>query len=86
MKFRCERDVLLEALTTAGRAVASRGGALPVLSGIRLEINGDQLRVAGTDLDLTIQMSTGVTGAGNGVAVAPGRLVTDIVRALDPGR
>jgi len=85
VKFRCERDVLLEALTTAGRAVASRGGALPVLSGIRLEINGDQLRVAGTDLDLTIQMSTRVTGAGNGVAVAPGRLVTDIIRALDPG-
>jgi DNA polymerase-3 subunit beta len=56
-----------------------------VLSGIRLEISGDELRVAGTDLDLTIQMSTGVTGAGNGVAVAPGRLVTDIVRALDPG-
>ncbi|MDP9075699.1 MAG: DNA polymerase III subunit beta [Actinomycetota bacterium] len=85
MKFRCERDVLLEALTTAGRAVASRGGALPVLSGIRLEISGNQLRVAGTDLDLTIQMSTGVTGAGDGVAIAPGRLVTDIVRALDPG-
>ncbi len=65
--------------------MASRGGALPVLSGIRLEISGNQLRVAGTDLDLTIQMSTGVTGAGDGVAIAPGRLVTDIVRALDPG-
>ena len=33
MKFRCERDVLVEALGTAGRAVANRGGALPVLSG-----------------------------------------------------
>ena len=38
MKFRCERDVLLEALATAGRAVATRGGALPVLSGVRLEL------------------------------------------------
>ena len=85
MKFRCERDVLLEALTTAGRAVASRGGALPVLSGVRLEIVGDELRVVGTDLDLTIQISVGVAGIANGVVVAPGRLVTDIVRALDPG-
>ena len=31
VKFRCERDVLVEALGTAGRAVSSRGGALPVL-------------------------------------------------------
>ena len=44
MKFRCERDVLVEALGTAGRAVTSRGGALPVLSGVRLELAGDHLR------------------------------------------
>ena len=85
MKFRCERDVLLEALTTAGRAIASRGGALPVLSGIRLETTGDDLRVVGTDLDLTIQVSVHVSVTTPGVVVAPGRLVTDIVRALDPG-
>jgi DNA polymerase-3 subunit beta len=85
VKFRCERDVLLEALTTAGRAIASRGGALPVLSGVRLETVGDDLRVVGTDLDLTIQVSVGVSVSTPGVVVAPGRLVTDIVRALDPG-
>ena len=85
MKFRCERDVLLDALTTAGRAIASRGGALPVLSGVRLETTGDDLRVVGTDLDLTIQVSVRVSVTTPGVVVAPGRLVTDIVRALDPG-
>ena len=85
MKFRCERDSLLDALATAGRAVAGRGGALPVLSGIRLDVAGDRLRLAGTDLDLTIQVETGVVGTGDGVVVAPGRLVTDIVRALEPG-
>ena len=85
MKFRCERDVLLDALTTAGRAVAGRSGALPVLSGIRLDISGDQLRLAATDLDLTIQVETTVVGVADGVVIAPGRLVTDIVRALEPG-
>jgi DNA polymerase-3 subunit beta len=85
VKFRCERDVLLEALSTAGRAIASRGGALPVLSGVRLETVGDDLRVVGTDRDLTIQISVGVAVSAKGVVVAPGRLVTDIVRALDPG-
>jgi DNA polymerase-3 subunit beta len=85
VKFRCERDVLVDALQTAGRAVASRGGALPVLSGIRVEIVGDALHLAGTDLDLTIEARATVAGSVDGVAVVPARLVTDIVRALEPG-
>jgi DNA polymerase-3 subunit beta len=85
LKFRCERDVLVEALGTAGRAAAGRGGSMPILGGVRLSITGDALEVTGTDLDLTITVSTTVTGSGDGVVVAPGRLVTDIVRALEPG-
>ncbi len=84
MRLRCERDVLVEALSTAGRA-SGRGAAAPVLSGIRLEVSGDVLRVTGTDLDLTISVEANVNGTTNGVVVAPARLVTDIVRALDPG-
>ena len=85
MKFRCERDSLVEALASAGRAVASRGSALPVLSGLRLEVAGDQLHLAGTDLDLTIQVDTTVNGQTDGVAVVPARLIADITRALEPG-
>ena len=85
MKLRCERDVLVEALSTAGRATAGRSGALPVLSGVRLETRADTLTATGTDLDLTIATHATVTGLDDGVVVAPGRLVTDIVRALDPG-
>ena len=39
MKFRCEREVLADALATAGRAATSRTGTLPVLSGLRLEVH-----------------------------------------------
>jgi DNA polymerase-3 subunit beta len=85
VKLRCERDLLVETLSTAGRATAGRGGALPVLSGLRLELTGDRLKVVGTDLDLTITVNALVSGLGDGVIVAPGRLVTDIVRALEPG-
>jgi DNA polymerase III subunit beta len=85
VKFRCERDVLVEALSTAGRAVAGRSGALPVLGGVRLSVSGDTLQVTGTDLDLTITVDAQVSGSSDGVTVAPGRLVTDIVRALEPG-
>ena len=69
MKFRCERDVLVDALATAGRAVTTRGGALPVLSGVLLELSGDQLRLTGSDLDLTITVETTVSGQQDGVAV-----------------
>jgi DNA polymerase-3 subunit beta len=85
VKFRCERDQLADTLAIAGRAVSARGGALPILAGIRLEVSGDQLKVAGTDLDLTIQATTTVAGTEDGVAVVPARLIVDIVRALEQG-
>jgi DNA polymerase-3 subunit beta len=85
VKFRCERDALVEALGTAGRAVSGRGGSLPVLSGVRLQLVGPHLLVTGSDLDLTISVGTSVSGDEDGVAVIPSRLVLDIVRALEPG-
>ncbi len=87
MKLRCERDVLVDALASAGRAVAARGGT-QVVSGLRLRVGDDSLVVTGTDLDLTIEVAvtvSGAGGAGDGVVVAPGRLITEIVRALEPG-
>lgn len=56
-----------------------------MLSGIRLEVSGDRLLVAGSDLDLTIQVDVGVSGSADGVCVIPARLAADIVRALEPG-
>jgi DNA polymerase-3 subunit beta len=85
VKFRCEKDVLVEALSTATRAVASRGGALPVLSGVKAELQGNTLSLAGRDLDLTIQVTAPVDGQRDGVIVLPARLTADIVRALEPG-
>lgn len=86
MKFRCERDTLAEALATAGRAATGRTGTLPVLSGLRLELVGDQLTVTGTDLDLTIQLEIAVGGDADGGVVLPARLSSDIVRSLPAGK
>ncbi|CAN5206557.1 DNA polymerase III subunit beta [soil metagenome] len=85
MKFRCERDVLVDALGSATRAVTNRGGALPVLSGVRAALVGDRLVLTGSDLDLTIQVAVTVAGTEDGVAVLPARLAADIIRALEPG-
>ncbi len=85
MKFRCERDTLAEALVTASRAATSRTSTLPVLAGLRLDVEGDRLTITGTDLELTIRLSLEVGGDADGSSVVPARLVTDIVRALPAG-
>jgi DNA polymerase-3 subunit beta len=85
VKFRCEREILAEALTTAGRAATSRTGTLPVLSGVRLDVSGGELTVTGTDLELTIRLTVPVHSDSDGSVVVPARLVSDIVRALPAG-
>lgn len=85
MKFRCERDVLADAVASAGRAATNRTGTLPVLAGVRLEVEGDTLTVTGTDLELTIRLTVEVGGETDGAAVVPARLVGDIVKALPAG-
>ena len=85
MKFRCEREILAEALTTAGRAATNRSGTLPVLSGVRLDVKDGRLTVTGTDLELTIRLSVPVHADREGSAVVPARLVGDIVKALPAG-
>ena len=86
MKFRCERDALVEALAAAGRAVANRGGALPVLAGVRAELQGNRLRFTGSDLELTIEVELEVAGETDGVAVLPSKIASDLVRSLGEPR
>jgi DNA polymerase-3 subunit beta len=85
VKFRCERDSLVEVLATAGRAVSSRTSTSMALGGVRIESVGNHLTVVGTDLDLTVHVSTEAIGITDGVCVAPAKLLTDIVRSLEPG-
>jgi len=85
VKFRCERDTLVEALATAGRAVSGRGTVTAATNGVRIELRGNQLTVIGTDLDLTVQVEVEAIGLDDGLCVAPARLAADIVRAMEPG-
>ncbi|HEX4531780.1 MAG TPA: DNA polymerase III subunit beta, partial [Acidimicrobiia bacterium] len=83
MKFRCERDTLADAVATAQRAVASRTGAMPVLSGLRLTLTPGSLELVGTDLELTIRVRVPADTDGEGSAVVPARLFSEIVRQLE---
>jgi DNA polymerase III sliding clamp (beta) subunit (PCNA family) len=46
------------------------------------EVKADVLHLAGSDLDLTVQVEATVAGLAEGVCVIPARLGTDIVRAV----
>jgi DNA polymerase-3 subunit beta len=85
VKLRSERDSLVEALSVSGRAVGTRTLGSAVLSGVLLETSGNSLTVTGTDLDLTIQVTTEVIGVEDGSCVVPAKVAADVVRSLEPG-
>ena len=85
MKFRCERDALLEALMVAVRAAAGASSSRAALTGAHLDLADGTLVVTGSDLDLTLSVITNVAGEADGAAVTPARLLTDVVRAVPAG-
>ncbi|MDT4920024.1 MAG: polymerase subunit beta [Pseudonocardiales bacterium] len=83
MKFRVERDALADAVAWAARSLASRP-TLPVLAGLLLSIDGDQLSVSGFDLEASTEVDLEVTAGAPGQALVSGRLLADITKALPP--
>jgi DNA polymerase III subunit beta len=83
VKFRVERDALAEAVAWAARSLASRP-TLPVLAGLMLQVDGDQLSVSGFDLEASTEVELEVTAGAPGQALVSGRLLADISRALPP--
>ena len=78
MKFRCERDALLEALNVAVRAAAGASSSRAALTGAHLDLADGTLVVTGSDLDLTLSVTTEVAGETDG---ADRRLGTSPVRS-----
>lgn len=85
MRIRAQRDDLADVLSRANRAVGTRT-ALPVLQGLFCEVVGSNLRVTGTDLDMTVRTSAEVEVLEEGRAVIPGRLLSEAVRKMPAGQ
>jgi DNA polymerase III subunit beta len=85
MKFRCERDELLEAVQFGSRAISNRA-TLPVLSGLRIEAKeSGEVVVAATDLELTMQTALRAGVDEPGRLIVPGRLFGEMIRSLGAG-
>lgn len=82
MKFRCDRDALSDALQTVQRGVSTRPG-IPALTGVLMDASEEgQLTLTTTDLEVSAQLTIDVQVQEAGRALAPARLLGDIVKSL----
>src|SRR4029453_13250095 len=82
MKLVLDRFSFPSSLQLVARATATRS-AIQALSGILITVEGDDARLAATDTELGLRSRVQAKVEQPGRALVPGRLLVDIVRALD---
>src|SRR5881275_2709644 len=81
LRITVAKDELAARLAVVARGVSTRTTVL-VLGGIQLRAEAGRLHLASTDMELSLRASVEAQVAGEGTAVVPGRLLSDIVRSL----
>src|SRR5438067_5636251 len=81
MRITVSKDELVSALGVVSRAVSTRT-SVQILSGILLEAQGDELRLAATDMELSLRATAAAHLEGDGAIVLPGKTFADIARLL----
>src|SRR6266404_1428944 len=83
LRITCSKDELVHALSVVSRAVSTRT-SVQILSGELLEARGLELRLAATDMELSLRATVPAQIEGDGAIVLPGKTFVDIARLL-PG-
>jgi DNA polymerase III subunit beta len=81
LRITCSKDELVQGLGVVSRAVSTRT-SVQILSGILLEARGPELRLAATDMELSLRATVTAQVEGDGAIVLPGRTLLDIARLL----
>src|SRR3954471_17388505 len=81
LKITVSKDELVTALGVVSRAVSART-SVQILSGILLEAQGSELRLAATDMELSLRANVAAQIEGDGAIVLPGKTLVDIARLL----
>ena len=84
MKIKINRDALIKPLQQVA-GVVERRQTLPVLSNVLLQVEGDQLSVTGTDLEVELVGRIQVSDAEPGEVTVPARKLMDICKELPDG-
>ena len=84
MNFKIKRLELLNALTKVSRAVSIKS-PLPVLTGIKFDLKGDELILTGSDSDITIQTSIQdhIDIIEPGSVVLSSKYILEIIKKID---
>ncbi len=81
LKITVSKDELVAALGIVSRAVSTRT-SVQILSGILLEAQNGELRLAATDMELSLRATVAAQLDGDGAIVLPGKTFADIARLL----
>jgi DNA polymerase-3 subunit beta len=81
LRITASKDELVQALGIVSRAVSTRT-SVQILSGILLEPQGGELRLAATDMELSLRANVQAQIEGDGAIVLPGKTLADIARLL----
>ena len=84
LRITVSKDELVSALGVVSRAVSTRT-SVQILSGILLEASGTELRLAATDMELSLRATATAQIEGDGAIVLPGKTFADIARLLPAG-
>lgn len=84
MKFSCEKNVILEAMTTTSKAASSKS-TIAALEGVLLELNDNALTITGYNLEIGIRTEISVQNGVNGSTVINAKMLTDMIRKMPSG-
>jgi DNA polymerase-3 subunit beta len=85
MRAVCNTETFSKKLGLVSRGVSSRS-TIQLLGGILLEASGGVVRLAATDMEISVQTSSPAEVEEEGRVVIPARIFNDIVRSLPGGR
>jgi DNA polymerase III subunit beta len=81
LRITCSKEELVHGLSVVSRALSTRT-AIQILSGILVEASGSEMRLAATDMELSVRALTPAQVEGEGSLVLPGKTLVDIARLL----
>lgn len=81
MKFSVSSSDLQKKLSLAGGAISSNP-VLPILEDFLFIIEGNQLTIAATDLEVSVTTTMEVNADGNGIVAVPAKILIDTLKAL----
>ena len=81
MKLKVQQEDLYQGIQTANKAVSSKT-TLPILSGLLIETQENQIKLVGTDLEIGIECFVEAEIISEGSIVLPAKYLTSIIREL----